>query len=65
MDNIKFKCHKCGKKLKIHKDHVGKTGTCPKCKAKNIIPEHKDIIVQVAELLQADDTYLFEDWMNK
>ena len=52
MDNIKFKCHKCGKKLKIHKDHVGKTGTCPKCKAKNIIPEHKDIIVQVAELLQ-------------
>jgi DNA-directed RNA polymerase subunit RPC12/RpoP len=65
MDKIRFKCHKCGKKLKSHKDHTGKQGKCPRCGTKNIIPEQKDIVTQVAELLQADDTYLFEDWMPK
>lgn len=65
MDNIRFKCHNCGKKLKSHKDHTGKKGTCPKCKTKNIIPEHIDIVAQVAELLQADDTGTTEDWVVK
>ena len=64
MNNIEFTCHKCGNKLKSHKDHTGKTGTCPRCKTKNIIPEHKDVVAEVAELLEADDTYLFEDWIK-
>ena len=65
MDNIRFKCHNCGKRIRSHKDHVGKTGKCPKCKTMNIVPEQKDIIAQVAELLQSDDTYLFEDWVKR
>lgn len=63
MDSIRFKCHKCGKKLKGHKDHVGRTGKCPKCKTQNIIPEPIDLIAQVAELLQADDTGTTKDWI--
>jgi DNA-directed RNA polymerase subunit RPC12/RpoP len=65
MDNIRFKCHNCGKKLKIHEKHSGKRGTCPKCKTKNIIPKQVDIVAQVAELLQADDTGTTEDWIPK
>jgi len=63
MDEIRFKCHECGKKLKSHIDHVGKKGTCPKCETQNIIPEAEDIIAIVAELLKADDSILFKDWM--
>ncbi len=65
MDQIRFKCYNCGKKLKVHKDHTGKKGTCPRCKSRNIIPEQVDIVAQVAELLQADDTGTTEDWIVK
>ena len=66
MNSIRFKCHNCGKKLKSHKSHSGKKGTCPECKTKNIIPEHEeDIVAVVAELLKADDTDTTIDWKVK
>ncbi len=36
---IKFNCHKCGAKLRVPEQHIGKKARCPKCDEKCVVPE--------------------------
>ena len=65
MSKIEFKCHKCGNRLKSHKDNIGKAGTCPKCKVVNIVPENEDLVAQVINLLNSEDSGISKDWVIK
>ena len=35
---IQFRCHNCGSKIKVAKEHAGKKGKCPKCKNPVVVP---------------------------
>ena len=36
---IKFNCHRCGAKLRVPEEHIGKMARCPKCDEKCLVPE--------------------------
>ena len=36
---IKFNCYKCGAKLRVPDQHIGKQARCPKCDEKCVVPE--------------------------
>ncbi|MHC4395835.1 MAG: zinc ribbon domain-containing protein [Planctomycetota bacterium] len=38
---ISFHCKKCGKKIKVPEDKVGKKGRCPRCRTIVVVPEPK------------------------
>lgn len=38
---ISFHCKKCGKKIKVPEEHVGKKGRCPRCRAIVVVPKPK------------------------
>ncbi|MHC4636167.1 MAG: hypothetical protein ACYTBV_01530 [Planctomycetota bacterium] len=41
---IKFRCKKCGQKIRVPDEHAGKKGKCPKCKTIVVVPKINDDI---------------------
>ena len=52
---IKFNCHRCGAKLRVPEEHIGKKARCPKCDEKCLVPEYSQ---RAPESVAASD---FED----
>ena len=39
---VRFSCQQCGQKLSVKEEKVGKAVRCPKCQAKQVVPEAED-----------------------
>jgi len=46
---ISFHCKKCGKKIKVSEEQVGKKGRCPKCRTIVVVPKPKDVAPAISQ----------------
>ncbi|MHC4739701.1 MAG: zinc ribbon domain-containing protein [Planctomycetota bacterium] len=46
---ISFHCKKCGKKIKVPEEQVGKKGRCPKCRTIVVVPKPKDVAPAISQ----------------